>query len=405
LSRDGLRLGMRQAAPNVANPLQLADRGMRRITTGNDAQLYVDGRTAYPALHKLVREAKKTLYIETMIWHNDDAGRALAQEVVDAKKRGVDVKIMVDSIGLHFGSGRNNDPSLLAWMRSQGVDVHAFNEGIVGKQGVTITHHKIYIADNERFLTGGINVGNEYAQEWHDMLVGIAGPAAREVAGEFAINWTRTTGEALKVPEPGPIESLRAHPPGTAAVGIAVTDPIAHRYEMRGTNLKLINEAKRHIRVQMPYCSDDAMMDALKAAVRRGVEVEFIMPGINDTGTYGAIDRSEANDLIKAGVKVRFFHGGTVDGQEVERFSHLKMMIIDDAVAQVGSGNWDYRTFHKNNELNAYIADPTFISTLKAGVWDKDWQESRPASVDSLAKRPFLDKVEGFLLRGIDRFF
>lgn len=402
LNRDGMSLGLRRAAPAVANPLQLADRGLRHISTGNEAHVYADGRNAYPALHDLVRSATKTLYIETMIWHNDEAGRGLAQEVVDARKRGVDVKIMVDSVGLHFGTGRNNDPKLLDWMKSQGVDVQVYNKGFLSHQGVVITHHKLYIADNERFMTGGMNVGNEYKDDWHDMLVSIEGPAARDVAREFAINWTRTTGQTLTIPEPSAAEKLRTTPPGTAAVGIAMTDPIGHRFEMKGTNLRLINEAKRHICVQMPYNCDDSMMEALKAAARRGVNVEFIMPGVNDEGTFGAINPSEAEDLIKAGVHVRIFNGGTIDGQPVARFSHLKMMIIDDAVAQVGSGNWDHRTYHANNELNAYVGDPTFIAELKHDVWDKDWQESDAASLTSLGRRPLTEKIKGKLLRALD---
>jgi cardiolipin synthase len=406
LGRDRVTTGgLRAAAPAVANPLQLANRGLRRMTAGNDAQLYVDGRTAYPALEKLIQGAKKTLYIETMIWHNDETGRRIAQAVVDAKKRGVDVKIMVDSIGQNFGTGRHSDPTLLAWMRSQGVEAHTFNENFATHQGVPITHHKVYIADNERFLTGGMNIGNEYEHEWHDMLVGIEGPAAREVAREFGLNWTRTTGQTLDIPAASPIEKLRAHPPGTAAVGIAVTDPVSRRYEMRQTNLRLINEAKHHIRVEMPYCSDDDMMNALKAAAQRGVNVEFIMPGVNDTGTFGTMNPTEAVSLVKAGVKVRFYDGGTVDGQAIERFSHLKMMIVDDAVAQVGSGNWDHRTFHNNHELNAYVADPAFVGTLKQSLWDKDWTESRPATLESLDQRRTIDKVQGVLLRAIDRFF
>jgi cardiolipin synthase len=375
------------------------------VTQGNDVKLHLDGTKAFNALDSLIRSAKKTFYVETMIFHNDETGQRVAGELVKDKKRGVDVKVMVDSIGLNFGPGRNNDPTLLDWMRSQGVDAEVFNKGMITRRGVPITHHKLYIADSDRFLTGGVNIGNEYELDWHDMLVGIEGPAAREAAQEFAINWTRTTGETLDIPPPAAIAALRAHPPGTAAVGVAVTDPVAHRDEMRTTNLRLINGAKHHIRVQMPYAADDAMMDALKAAARRGVNVEFLMPSTNDTATFGIMNSGEAKDLIAAGVKVRMFGGGTLDGKPVERFSHLKTMIVDDVVAQVGSGNWDYRTFHNNHEFNAYVADPAFIATLKRDLWDKDWREAQPATLEKLDKRPWKEKVQSHFLLSIDRFF
>ncbi|MBC7545501.1 MAG: phosphatidylserine/phosphatidylglycerophosphate/cardiolipin synthase family protein [Candidatus Sericytochromatia bacterium] len=397
--------GQRPLQGATANTMALSVRSVGRVTQGNQVQLYVDGRTAFPALEKLIDGAKKTLYIETMIWHNDETGKRLAQKVVDAHKRGVAVKVIVDSVGLNFGTGRNNDLALMEWMRAQGVDAYAFNPNFVSKDGVAITHHKLYIADNEQFLSGGINIGKEYEHEWHDMLFGVKGPAAHTVAEEFAINWGRTTGHYLTIPPLAAAKKSAKSVPANAAVGFAVTDPIGRRYELKRATLQLINEAKHHVQIQMPYCSDDDLMRALQGAAKRGVTVDFIMPGTNDTGSYRTMNRAEAHKLLKAGANVRFFAGGTVDGREISRFSHTKMLIIDETVAVVGSGNADYRTFHNNNELNAYIADPKFVATLRAELFEKDWKESRAATRKELEQRPLKEKLMGHLYETLDRFF
>lgn len=391
--------------PGPRGALELAARGVLRISQQNQTALFVDGPQAMPALVDLIRSAKSTLYIETMIWHNDETGRRIAEEVVAARKRGVDVKVLVDSVGQHFGDGRNNDPQLLAWMRSQGVDARTFNPRFLGPNGVAITHHKLYIADNERFLSGGMNLGNEYEHDWHDMLFQVQGPATREAVSEFAINWAKTTGERLAVPPAPPPTPLANPSPATAAIGIAVTDPDGRRYELRQTTMNLIATAKHSIRVQMPYNSDDALMDALKAAARRGVDVEYIMPGYNnDSFLFAKLNLAEAESLAKAGVKVRLYGAGTPEGQSTQRFSHLKMMLIDDVVASVGSANADYRSFRNNNEFNAYIADPGFTRSIRQEIWDKDWDEAKPVSAQELRQRPLGNRMVGAFFEIVDRF-
>lgn len=419
LSRDAIAAGPKLASgplpavarttvplpPGPRGSLELAARGALRISQGNQVSLFVDGRTAFPALVDLIRGAKSTLYIETMIWHNDDTGRRIAEEVVAARKRGVDVKVLVDSVGQHFGAGRNNDPKLLAWMRAQGVDVHTFNPRFLSANGVAITHHKLYIADNERFLSGGMNIGNEYEHDWHDMLFQVQGPATREAVSEFAINWAKTTGKRLAV-SPAAAAAPAINPsPGTAAVGIAVTDPDGRRFELRQTTLNLIGSAKHSIRVQMPYNSDDALMEALKAAARRGVNVEYIMPAYsNDSILFDKLNLAEAQALAKAGVKVRLYGAGTEAGRAEQRFSHLKMMLIDDVVASVGSANADFRSFRNNNELNAYIADPEFTRTIRQDIWDKDWQGAKPVTAEELRRRPPVNRMAGAFFEVFDRF-
>ncbi|MBC7542690.1 MAG: phosphatidylserine/phosphatidylglycerophosphate/cardiolipin synthase family protein [Candidatus Sericytochromatia bacterium] len=385
----------------AANTMALTTRSVGRVTTGNQVQLYVDGAKAYPALEKLIRSAKHTLYIETMSWSNDSSGNQIAHAIVAAHKRGVDVKIVVDSIGLNLNPNKVKDNELMAWMRSQGVDVQVFNPNIVTKDGVALNHQKLYIADNERYLSGGMNVGNHYAHEWHDMMFEVSGPAAHTVAKEFAVTWSRTTGNVLEIPPAKP----QAKVPGNAAVGIAVTDPIGRRYELKRANLQMIHEAKHHIQMEMPYNSDDDLMGALRDAARRGVKVDFIMPTMNDIPSYVLLNKAEAQDLIKAGVNVRFYDGGTIDGKPVARFSHLKMMIFDDTVAVVGSANADHRSYRDNNELNAYIADPAFVNTLATEVFATDWQASRVPDRAELKPHTLKGRITANAYRLVDRLF
>ncbi len=46
----------------------------------------------------LIRQAKKAIYIQTFIWQGDESSRFVAYELIQAAKRGVKVKVLIDYI-------------------------------------------------------------------------------------------------------------------------------------------------------------------------------------------------------------------------------------------------------------------------------------------------------------------
>ena len=58
------------------------------------------GDEALLARIHLIRAARKAIYIQTFIWTNDETGRLVIKELVQAAGRGVKVKLMVDYLTL-----------------------------------------------------------------------------------------------------------------------------------------------------------------------------------------------------------------------------------------------------------------------------------------------------------------
>ena len=58
----------------------------------------------------LIRQAKKAIYIQTFIWKGDESCRFLAYELIQAAKRGVKVKVLVDYIAVP------KEPAQIAFM-------------------------------------------------------------------------------------------------------------------------------------------------------------------------------------------------------------------------------------------------------------------------------------------------
>ena len=65
----------------------------------NSVELFHDGRPFFEALFAAIRSARHTILLEYYLIHDDHIGTGLAQELGDAVRRGVTVRLIYDYIG------------------------------------------------------------------------------------------------------------------------------------------------------------------------------------------------------------------------------------------------------------------------------------------------------------------
>lgn len=76
-------------------------------------------------------------------------------------------------------------------------------------------------------------------------------------------------------------------------------------------------------------------------AVKRGVDVRIITPGIPDKKAVYEVTRSNYKELVRAGVRIYEYTPG---------FLHAKECICDDEIAVSGTINLDYRSLYLHFE-------------------------------------------------------
>jgi len=391
-------------------------------TMRNQVTYHLTPDSSRQAILDAVTNAKKSFHIETFIWHNDEVGNelveALAKKKTAMKEAGkeFDIKVLIDSIGLRGASGGSKDSVIVDKLKSHGIDVREFNPNYVSweAKGVPITHRKLYIADGEKFITGGRNIGNEYLKptfngangpetSWHDLLYTVHGDEAGRIQKEFYENWGRAGGEVPKV-----MPAAVPHPTGTAKVQTIVTDPHAKTFEIREAHSKAIANAEKEIVAIFPYFSDDKLVQDLIDAKRanKGLDIKVLLPGNKEASREGSmyyhLNQESARQLLKEGVDVRFFDGGKIDGQDVQRFSHFKGMAVDGKVLSLGSANADARTYGANHELNTLISDEKAVKEFFDQVVTPDWNSARKVTLDELQNVPKMDKVKQKFYEAID---
>ncbi len=338
------------------------------IVEGNAINTLLNGDEFFPAMLKAVREARKSISLETYIYWTGDIGRELADVLSERARAGVKVHVLIDWIG----SRKIND-ALLDRMRDAGVEVERYNP-LVWYALTRINHRdhrKLLIVDGNVGFTGGAGVadiwkGNaDLPEHWRDTMWRVEGPAVAQMQAIFIDNWSKTTARVLDGDDYFPALPKA----GELSAQMFKSSPREGTEDVRVMNLLAIAAARKSIRLSASYYVPDALttQEFLEARAR-GVEVEIILPGARtDSAVVKHASRGKWGPLLKAGVKIYEYQ---------PTMYHCKVMVVDDAFVSLGSANFGNRSFRLNDEANLNVYSRDF-ALEQARVFAADRARSR----------------------------
>mgnify|MGYP000293760860 CR=1 FL=1 len=121
--------------------------------------------------------------------------------------------------------------------------------------------------------------------------------------------------------------------------------------------LNILAQAQRYVYIYTPYLAvGEEMLDALKNAAKRGVDIRLVLPGIPDKKLVFRLSRSYYLPLLRAGVRIYEYTPG---------FLHAKCWVSDDVTAVVGSINMDYRSLYLHFECGTFLYEVDALKDLK----------------------------------------
>ncbi|HEX2855642.1 MAG TPA: phospholipase D family protein [Opitutaceae bacterium] len=190
--------------PVVASVFDAADKD--DTSKGNQLAIIGGGYDALLLRVHLIRQAKTSIAVQTFIWTNDECGRLLMFELIEAARRGVKVRIIAD----HMFS--DQDAATVAFLatahpnlelkhyrpamsRMKPSFVHTMLATVQSFRKVNQRmHNKVMLFDDAILITGGRNVENSYydhstGMNFRDRDVLAVGPVARDAAESFAEFW------------------------------------------------------------------------------------------------------------------------------------------------------------------------------------------------------------------------
>lgn len=360
---------------------------------GNAVTLLPHGGDFFPALFAAIRAAVRSICVEFYIVKPDATGQAFSSALREAAARGVEVALIYDAIGCF-----DTPTSYFQQLQHAGVRCLAFNPPAFTKiPWLDIRdHRKIAVIDGVIAFLGGLNVGDEYSgygesfERWRDVGIRLEGPAAGELQRLFRQTWAQEGGAALAERDDPP-----AMPAGDADMVIVNGAPHHTRSIIRNSFRMAMVGAAYGIRIITPYfVPGPRVVRSLLRAVRRGVHVQIILPSISDVPLAQMMSRAYLKPLLEAGVEI-YERQGTI--------LHAKVMLIDERWTTLGSANFDFRSFHRNYEINVIIDSRRFGTQARA-LFDEELTKSRRVALAEHAQRTRFQRLCEWLLTPLGRF-
>ena len=308
-----------------------------------------------------VKSAKQSIYWESYSLYEDKDTYEFLNALKEKSRQGVRVKGVVDGFGGFWASSKTiND------LRSTGIEVLFFNRLIPWWNRFSFrhwwflrTHRKILIIDEQIVFTGGVNIGVWYGK-WLDLQVRLTGVIVRHFLRTFAKVYKICGGEDKDVlhwiNEKKKFRQLETW--------LLEHWPIKRKSVLRRYYKSRIASAKKQVLIVTPYFVPHFWFNNLLiSAVKRGVNVEVVMPEKTDIRLAQMPNRIFADLLSRKGVKFFF----------TKEMIHAKVLIIDDREGMVGSNNIDAQSFDYNVEASVVFKRKDIVGNLNRII--ENWKK------------------------------
>ena len=274
-------------------------------------------------------------------------------------------------------------------------------------------HRKNIVIDGKTGYMGGMNIGDEYANNsknkrkplWRDTHVRITGSSVLSMQAIFMTDWFTTPAwktrlrkleDITKYFPPAVFSGLQEKITSVSHVNVnkdifttrniptqiltAGPDDI-HKTEIEDALVRMIMSAENYVYIQTPYFTPNPQfINAIKIAASSGVDVRIMVPEKWDKSYVRAASYEFIREMMDYGIGFYHYNG----------FIHSKTLVTDDRVATIGSTNIDTRSFELHFEMNGIFYDNNFAVKNK-NIFMEDMKNCR------LATKEWFDRQ--FILR------
>lgn len=391
------------------------------LTIGNDLDLLLNN-DAFEHKIDLIRRSKKSFIGMVMVLACDHNGSRFVDELIAAKNRGVDVKVMHEGVWT-----RITNSACVKRMRKAGIDVLLISDMLTNHRVLGVVHNKFWIRDEEEAIIGGQNLvdaeteSNGFNDKMHDSEVWIhSGPEVTTLLYQYAKLWHRygkkdqkarivqylVDSEARLQQERD--QGLRGEKnydawfanPETRMKGVCrsvvqkfgkedLIGPVLQRYA-EAAKVRIMAttpNVKYKDKKNKPVINN--LLNTLTDRANDGVKVDVIANGIDGMG--GAVGdwfrnsikgtRSVASRTL---LRLLYQFAGVLtsksDFKELERlqdsspgirawtytsYIHAKQMVFDRTLVSIGSFNLDYHSSQTNHEAQIFCLDEKLITQVE----------------------------------------
>ncbi|XZR53238.1 MAG: cardiolipin synthase [Enterobacteriaceae bacterium] len=335
-----------------------------------------------------IKKAKYKIEIIFYIWKQGGMVDKINESLINASKRGLHCRIILDSIGCFTFLYSK----YFKLMKKAGIEiVEAFKLNIFDflTRRIDIRQHKkIILIDNNIMYTGSMNmIDNNYYKKKNkfiDIMIRFKGKISNIMSIIYAFEWEIETGKRIIFKkEYKNIKKTIYHKKNQNFHIISSIPSISNKL-IHKIFLTALYSAKKKIVITTPYfIPTNNLIKEICNASLRGVEVIIIIPKRNDSLMVLWASKYFYINLLKSGVKIYEFK---------KYLLHTKSLLIDDKVSIIGTVNFDIRSFYLNSEITLIIEDNNF-SNIISQIQKKYIKKSKFVNLNNWEKRSYFYKI------------
>ncbi len=358
------------------------------LFANNAVTYYPMGENTFEAIFEAMQKAERFIFINFYIVGEGVLWDQMFKIMKERAKAGVEIKFLYDDFGCMFRTEKGFKRKL----EKEGIEVRIFNPVHRYTEKLYMNyrnHQKIVVVDGNVAFTGGMNIADEYVNEverfgvWKDNAVRVEGDAAWGFTVSFLQMW--------EVSSNGALLDYDKYKPNRVFVKSdvfcqVITDGPANNPEnpIVSAYKQVMYCAKNYLYITTPYLIiDDEIKEALKLAVKGGVDVRLITPNIPDKKNVKLVTSYNYGELLRAGVRIYEYTPG---------FIHAKTILTEDC-GIIGTINMDYRSFYLHYECGALIYNKEALQPAYKDLLDT-MKISHEITYEEWKHRPLWIKVK-----------
>jgi cardiolipin synthase len=313
------------------------------------------GDEAFQSMCEAIDASRRTVRLEVYIYTDCAIGRRILGCLSAACARGVEVRVLIDSIGALELSASFWEPLIRA-----GGTVRWFNPLSLERFAVR-DHRKLLVCDGQTAFLGGYNVDDAYDGDgvekgWFDIGVRVEGLLAFELGGVFDVMFSRADLSH------DPILRLRKYGAKRVLAGpdwsLLLSGPGRGKNPVTSSLLQDLRGARDVVIITPYFLPPRRLRSSLVRVVRRGGRVRLILPSKTDVALSQLAARSLYRRLLRSGIEIFEYQPQVL---------HAKMIVVDSRV-YAGSSNLDPRSLRINYELMMRFENPAVLAGAQSIV-------------------------------------
>lgn len=324
----------------------------RCYTLHNRIELVKGGASYFNCLRELIQNAKYCIYVRVYIWHDDETGTSIAEELVSAARRKVLVYVMADG---YASQGLSKE--FIKNLKIHGIHFRYFEPLLrsshfyFGRR----MHEKIVSVDETIALVGGINFADRYndiedTPAWLDYALLVEGEAAFNVFQYCCQQWENKPAISKFVASEAVLKE-------NCSVRIRFNDWVKGKNQVWRTYFNWFNQAEESITIMCSYFLPGRVLrKRLGMAAKRGVKVKLILAGPSDVMLSKYAERYLYRWMLRNKIEIYEYQPSVL---------HAKMMVVDDRWVTIGSFNVNNVSAYASMEMNFDVRNKPFASSVQ----------------------------------------